>query len=373
MIEAELHNLIKNRLDIQKKLCEILEIEGKNIEFVSEDQFPNSLMVDFTIISDGKVKALVELKGDNIGVNDFVRGTGQVYQYQNFIDLKQSLKHYIYDEACSVYLFPSDIISLGKFNIGLMSYPDKCKIVEYNPSNEMFRVIEKKELDILAGDRGKQVATISQYYIRDTRLYELFIALKYICDKEMLGMFPFDRKQMEKFLKQLDVPDKGNWRNVFISLSSLGLTDSGNRPTDKGMLLGTHTFGYFAEHCYTNYIKPYIDVLQTVLMDLNAQNVPISLDDIGHGINLKFGNQEVLFLTDSDNRYLSSWLNIMKDDFNCIDFKKNKAKRTYRTLYVMSEYNSKAIIRHVDSNAVAKLKIDDFMELFARSYMKGYF
>lgn len=228
-------------------------------------------------------------------------------------------------------------------------------------------------MDILAGDRGKQVATISQYYIRDTRLYELFIALKYICDKEMLGMFPFDRKQMEKFLKQLDVPDKGNWRNVFISLSSLGLTDSGNRPTDKGMLLGTHTFGYFAEHCYTNYIKPYIDVLQTVLMDLNAQNVPISLDDIGHGINLKFGNQEVLFLTDSDNRYLSSWLNIMKDDFNCIDFKKNKAKRTYRTLYVMSEYNSKAIIRHVDSNAVAKLKIDDFMELFARSYMKGYF
>lgn len=237
----------------------------------------------------------------------------------------------------------------------------------------MFRVIDKKELNVLAGKRGKQVATISQYYIRDTRLYELFIALRYICIKEMLRMFPFDRKQMETFLKQLDVPDKGNWRNVFISLSSLGFTDSDNRPTDKGMLLGTHTFGYFAEHCYTNYIKPYIDVLQAVLKDLNAQKVPVSLDDISNGINLRFGNQEVLFLTDSDNRYLSSWLNIMKDDFNCIDFEKNKTNRSYKTIYVMSEFNSKAIIRYVDSNAIAKLKINEFMKLFADTFMKGCF
>lgn len=370
MKEAELHNKIKERLDFQRKICELLDIDFETCEFVSEDQFPNGIMVDFTLKSNGKVKALIELKGDDIGINDFVRGTGQVFQYQHFIDTKETIKNYIFDEAYTVYLFPSEIITKGKFNIGLMSYPSNCKIVEYNDETESFRLISEKQLNILKGEKRKQVATISQYYIRDTRLFELYIALKYIVLLKLLGNNFFDRKMMEEFLKQLDVPDKRNWRNAFISLSSLGLTSSENRPTEKGLLLGTHDFGFFVNDIYRNYIKPYVDILQKALEESNSDKTTVSLEDISKIISSDFGGQEVLFLTDSDNRYLSSWLNIMRDDCGCIDFEKNKTKKLFTTNYKMKDYNSAAIINKINRLSYPKSKIMEFMRLFKKEYLK---
>lgn len=372
MIEEKLHNLIKNNADEQRKLCDALGIDYDNcrIEFVSEDQFPNSMYVDLTILVNGNVKALIEIKGDDIGINDFVRGTGQIFQYQHFIDLRETVKDYIFDDAYAVYLFPSKIISQGKFNIGLMAFPQKCKIIEYSEETDSFREITKKDLGVLAGNRGKTVTTISQYYIRDTRLFEIYIALKYIVLLQQLGANYIDRNAMEEFLKQLDVPDKGNWRNVFISLSSLGLTDSRNLPTEKGLDLGIRSFSLFAYTIYSEQIKPYVDNMISTLTTLNADVNAISLTDIKTVLESNFGGQEILFMTDSGTRYLSSWLNIMRDDYRCIDFQSGKSNRTYDIFYNPKKYNKKAIMREVSNNEYANKFINDFIQLFKDEYLK---
>jgi hypothetical protein len=50
-------------------------------------------------------------------------------------------------------------------------------------------------------------------------------------------------------------------------------------------------------------------------------------NEIGEIIRQKYKNKDILFLTDSNNRYISSWLNIMRDDLGCIDFESRKPIR----------------------------------------------
>ncbi|MCD7839223.1 MAG: hypothetical protein LUG46_01200, partial [Erysipelotrichaceae bacterium] len=94
MREAELHQLIIENEDIQNSILSLLSIEDKDMEFCHEDKYPNGLYADFTIKKDVCVKAIMECKGSEIGANDFVRGIGQVMQYQHFADEGLSLKGY---------------------------------------------------------------------------------------------------------------------------------------------------------------------------------------------------------------------------------------------------------------------------------------
>ena len=220
MVEKDLHRMIQTDKNLQEKLIRCLQLNPKsNFQFISEDQFPNGMMVDFTLTIDDEVKALIELKGDDIGINDFVRGTGQVFQYQNFIDLQYSIKQYVFNDAFTVYLFPSSVITSGKYNIGLLCYPEKCKLVEFVESSQTFREITKKDLMTFAGKKKAKAVTVSHFYVRDNRLIELYIGLRYLCLFYLQGKAIPSRKNMELFLKKLDVPNKNNWRNVFISLS----------------------------------------------------------------------------------------------------------------------------------------------------------
>ncbi len=66
--ENTLHNLIISNKEIQQSLLNILNIDS-DYEFISEDQYPNGLYADFTIKNGTTVKAILELKGDNIGVS----------------------------------------------------------------------------------------------------------------------------------------------------------------------------------------------------------------------------------------------------------------------------------------------------------------
>ena len=353
MNEAELHRLLLTDKTVQKRMLSILGISGTKVVFNSEDQYPNGMYADFTIISDDEVKAIVELKGSDIGVNENVRGTGQIFQYKHFIDLNMSVKSYVYSNAIPVYCFPSSLIAKKDYNIGLFAYPEGCVILEFNETNHSFRRISLKDLKVFAGSRGKEAVTISPYYIRDTRLFELFIALRLLNILKLSGYKSIDRKKTEGFLKCLNVPDNGNWRNVFIGLSSLGLTDDNNIPTDMGAEYANMEYDKFAYEIYNSYVRNYFDVIFTNLLGLGANIKPISLKELKESIDKSFHGREVLFLTDSGTRYLSSWLNIMKDDFGCIDFEPKKANRTYTLNYPIDSYNEKAIKSKIKEKSIA--------------------
>ncbi len=369
MREAELHQLIIENEDIQNSILSLLSIEDKDMEFCHEDKYPNGLYADFTIKKDVCVKAIMECKGSEIGANDFVRGIGQVMQYQHFADEGLSLKGYYYDNAHSVYCFPSNIIKNKDFNIGLFKYPDGCKIIELNEQNKNVRLITENEMNHLASATKNDLVTISQYYIRDNRLYELYICLRYCLFRKMLGDSRIDRKQAETgFLRKLDTPNNRNWRNAFISLSSLGLIDNNNLPTITGSYYASNDYANFCYEIYKNYIKDFIDLLMNSLIEIQKyQNINFNdefkadYSIIAEYVASKNNNKKVLYLTDSGNRYLSSWLNIMRDDYNCIDFHSRNNNRVIK--YNIEEVNKETLINKIRGNQVAKEYIDKMVSL----------
>ncbi len=366
MLESAVHQLIVEQSSLKNGILSLLNIDNNDntVEFVHEDQYPNGLYADFTIKKGNKVCAIIECKGSDIGVNDYVRGIGQILEYQHFADSNLSSKGYEYDEnTCSVYFLPSSILRNRHFNIGLFKYPEKSKIIELNEYNKNVRLITEKELNELASAINNDLVTISQYYIRDNRLYELFICLKYCQYYKICGNKKIHRKQAEEnFLKKFRTPNNNNWRNAFISLSSLGLIDDNNLPTFTGSLYATKDYSEFCLEIYKSYIKEYIDLLLLILLDLSNGEINklfiASYNDISNKISNMYANKKVLFVTDSNNRYLSSWMNIMRDDFMCIDFISRKNER--KILYNIEEYNEKSIINRIKQNT----KAYEYIELF---------
>lgn len=351
MKESVLHQIIKENKLVQDNFLDAIGVEkSDNIVFNSEDQYPNGLWADFSILKGNELLAIVELKGSDIGANEYVRGTGQLFQYQHFIDLEMSLRSYIYKDTKCVFCFPSDLLEDLQYNIGLFSYPNGCIILEFNETTLTFRRITESDLKKFSGEsRNKEVIALSPYYIRDNRLYEIYIALKYLSLLKLSGEKNANRKNVEDFLKQLNTPNNGNWRNVFISLSSLGLINDENIPTSLGLKFSGFEFDEFAYEIYEMFIVKYITIIINALVSLDSSNNKITMADIKKSVNSLYRNKEVLFITDSDNRYLSSWLNIMKDDYGCVNFEKNKSERKYEITYPIFKYNRDSIrkeIRH---------------------------
>ena len=366
MKETVFHELLIDNQEVRNSVLNALNIKDYSYEFVHEDQYPNGLYADFTVKKGNVVKAILELKGSDIGVNDFVRGVGQVFEYQHFADSNMSIKGYEYDDAVAVYLLPSSITQQKSFNIGLFKYPEKTVLMELNEHNHNVRLISEKELQNLAEAEKSDLVSISQYYIRDNRLFELYLCLKYCQIQMLFGKTSVDRKEAEKtFLQKLNTPNNNNWRNAFISLSSLGLIDTQNLPTIIGSKYATGTYSNFAYEMYQSYIKVYIDLLMGVLYKFKEKEKKdvfvAKYNDIANIINKMYMNKKVMFVTDSDNRYLSSWLNIMRDDYRCIDFESRQNERTI--LYNIGEMNKDSIIKKINNNKLANKYIDKMNEL----------
>ena len=364
MTEQELHKLIKENKKIQKQLISTLNIKGENIIFNSEDQYPNGLLADFSVLDGNEVKAIIELKGSEIGANEYVRGTGQLFQYQHFIDMKLSLKNYLFNNSLSVLCFPSSLLLNKPYNIGLFAYPSNSVILEYNEETMSFRIITKKDLEKFAGKKGKELITISSYYIRDNRIFELYIALRYLQIMKLIGVHQISRNEAEKFLQAINTPNNKNWRNAFISLSSLGLTVEDNITTEIGAKLSNLDYPNFCFQIYNLYIKNYFITILAAIRKLNAEINPISLADLKCAIDFLYRGKEVSFLTDSGTRYLSSWLNLMQDDFRCLTFEKGKPKRTYKITYPIDLYNEVSIVRQISKNKYALNFVNKFYSLF---------
>ena len=334
-----------------------------NYIFIHEDSYPNGLIADFTLKQNNKVHAIIECKGSRIGVNDYVRGIGQILQYQYFAENRLSTKGYDYiDSTKAVFCFPSSIIKNPNFNIGLFRYPKDTVIMEVNEDNHNVRVITEAELAKLRDAFNNNLITISQYYIRDNRIFELFILLRYLHLQKLKGIEFVDRKSAElNFLRKIGTPNNQNWRNAFISLSSLGFIDSNNLPTNIGMTYANYDFGEFAYELLNVYIKPYVDLFFQVFDKFNSNSFVASNKDLADNIRKIYNGKDVLFVSDSDQRYISSWLNILRDDYSCINFEPRHNDRTL--IFNPLELKKEVLIKKINNNPYPKMFIDRFFDL----------
>lgn len=341
---------IKNNTSLQKDICLSLNIDFKKIEFIKEDKLINGIVSDFTLIYKNKVKAIMECKGGNINVTDYVRGIGQIFQYEHFAQNSLSSKGYNFfeiDEFYSIYCFPDSVLRLNDFNIGLFKYPKTKKIIEINSSNLAVRLIDEKELANLAQSKLQNTKIISQYYIRDNRIFEIYFLLKVLMIFKIKNKTANRKIIEEKILKKTQTINNNNWRNAFISLSSLGLIDSTNFPTEVGMKFAGLDFCEFAYMIFDAYIKPYYQLIFEVL----NKNNNLSNYEISENIkNILCTKKDILFLTQSKGRYISSWLNIARDDFGMIDFlPKSRERNIYFDPFLL---NKETFLQHIKTNSI---------------------
>ncbi|MWV62691.1 hypothetical protein DCO58_02810 [Helicobacter saguini] len=106
--EKDLQNEIQTNTSLQKDICSLLDIDFDKCKFVGEDSYINRITADFSIFENGKIKAIMECKGGKINVTDYIRGIGQIFQYEYFAEQKLSGKKYEFVEMSdfsSVYIF----------------------------------------------------------------------------------------------------------------------------------------------------------------------------------------------------------------------------------------------------------------------------
>lgn len=360
MRENRVHDLIIQNQDIKHGINSLLSISN-NTDYIHEDTYINGITADFTLLENNKIRAIIECKAGDIGVTDYVRGIGQSLQYEYFCDENISPKGFEYHQNFnSILLFPSSVVRENNFNIGDFKYPISTLLFEINDTNSIIRHIEQKELDKLKQASLTGLVTISQYYFRDTRIYEGYILLKHLSLIHFKGYNVVHRTQLEnEFLRKIGTQNNNNWRNAFITLSSLGLITSQNLPTPFGFTLSHLTFEAFASKIMFSYMQPYVQEFYEVF-DSN-RIVQLNNQDIKNLISDKYNNRDVLFLTESDGRYISSWLNILRDDFGCINFQPRSSQR--EIIYNPIELNELSLQHYIRSNSRAYEYIEKYNKL----------
>jgi len=335
MRENLVHDLILHKPEIRNGINSILSL-SEYTQYVHEDTYINGITADFTLVEDNQIKAIIECKAGDIGVTDYVRGIGQSLQYEFFYEKNISPRGYTFcDDFHSILLFPSSVVRDNSFNIGMFKYPNTTLLFEINEVNNIVRKIEQSELDKLAKATYSNLVTISQYYFRDNRIYEYYILLKFLAFLQFKGYNSVDRKDLElNFLRKIETQNNNNWRNAFITLSSLGLITSQNLPSPFGITLAHLSFEQFASKFMYAYMQPYVNEIYEVFNDCDRIN--LNNQQIKQTIYEKYKNRDVLFLTESEGRYISSWLNILRDDFGCIEFFARNSQRiiNYNPLYL---------------------------------------
>ena len=352
--EKKYHDLLIRDDNIKKDILSILESDTDltKLNLIHEDRYINGITADFTCVYNNEIKAIIEVKAADIGVTDYVRGIGQVLQYEYFFDNNISPKGWEYTtDFKSILLIPSDVIKFNSFNIGKFKYPNTTLIVEINESSNVARQISKKELDELSTIDENNLTSICQYYVRDNRLFEIFMLLRYLTLLKIKGVSKCSRKDIEEELRKTETINNGNWRNAWISVSSLGFINSNNLPTASGIKIGLLEYEEFAYLMYTSYIKPFVDVIMDYFNQDNM-NLDKKYNEIIEDLKSQYKNRDVLFLTQSNGRYLSSWLNILRDDYGCINFKSRSNNR--QIIYTPSSLNKNTFIQQIKSNTNAK-------------------
>ena len=356
-----------------------------NISFEKEVEFINGITADFILINKDEILlSTIECKRADIGVTEYVRGVGQLLQYEYFYEQQiMPRKHLNYkyldyqkDTSYPVALvIPSEFYTNTKLNIGLFKYPKTTRIIEINTINYNVREISKKILDALA-EKDQNTISISSYYMRDNRLFECYLLLKYINYKMSLDLSQsnsINRKQAENQLRNINTTNHRNWRNAFITLSSLGFINSDNYLTISGRNLVMLKFEDFAFEIYKGYIKPYVDHLLDVIHTNADKNqiATLSNQSICQKLKNLYNGKDILFLTESKGRYISSWLNIIRDDLGCISFEPRNKERTIN--YIPSKVSENEMKKMISKNFKNNKDIQQIFKNFDEQLNSGGF
>lgn len=386
-LEKDFQDLIANSQEIKNGIIDVLILDKSNykdITFEKEVKFINGITADFTLTSEDKLLlSTVECKRADIGVTEYVRGVGQLLQYEYFYEQEiiphkfSGYRYLKFDHGTYpiALIIPSDFYKNTKLNIGLFKYPKTSKIIEINVVNHNVREITQKILSDLA-NKDKNTISISSYYLRDNRLFEYYLLIKYInyqMSRDFLNSGCISRREAESHLKKINTVNNGNWRNAFITLSSLGFIDSRSYLTTSGKSLLDLTFSDFVFEIYNGYIKPYVDTIIELLEKQAGPNQVVSLNNQDIIAKLKEDNNgnHILFLTESDGRYISSWMNILRDDFGCVYFESRNKNRTLH--YVPSKLSESELKRQINSNFTKNEKIQEIFKKFEELLDKGEF
>lgn len=373
LLERKFQDLIYYNNEIKNSIAEILiEKSDSNYIFEKEVEFINGITADFVIFDESlEVLSTIECKRPDIGVTEYVRGIGQLFQYEYFFEKNISPKkysQYLYNDENSfntALIIPSDFYKNTKLNIGKFKYPTSTKIIEINEVTNNVREIDRKLLLELSNKENNTFA-ISSYYFRDNRLFEYYILLKYIQIYQVTHPNfedSLNRREAEVFLRKIKTINNGNWRNAFITLSVLGFIDNNNFLTISGKKMVELSLEKFIYTIYSGYIFPYVDVLMKIFKnESNDENICIlSNSEIVEKIKLMYSGKDILFLTQSNGRYVSSWLNIMRDDLACISFEARNNKR--EILYLPKDLSEFEMIKKISNREIGNKYLKIFYQL----------
>ncbi len=111
-LEKDFQDLIASNNNIQKDICSVLDY--KDFKLLREDTCINGITADFTLFERNKVRAIIECKSGAIGVSEYVRGIGQIFQCEYFFENHLSLKNYGFCQNFdSVLVFPESVLISG--------------------------------------------------------------------------------------------------------------------------------------------------------------------------------------------------------------------------------------------------------------------
>ncbi|EIT6714841.1 hypothetical protein L2Y61_001186 [Campylobacter upsaliensis] len=207
------------------------------------------------------------------------------------------------------------------------------------------------------GGGVKSRKLLSQYYIHDTRIFELYFLIQILAIYQ-IKQKTIHRKQLELQLAQdLQTPNCGGWRNMFITLSTLGLINKRNNLTQAGFSLSQLPYPQFALKLF-EYLKPFFTYLITTISEkTQQQECNCSNKELFEVMHKKYG--EIAFLTEyqekdatPNTRYISSYLNILRDDYGVIDFLPRSSVR--KLLYNPLDLNEKAFLQHIEKHSLIK-------------------
>ncbi|WP_042706923.1 hypothetical protein [Methanobrevibacter wolinii] len=366
--ENEVQDLVNHNEIVQEGIKSLLGI-NEDVTFIPEDKYINGITADFTVIQGKTIKAIIECKAGNINLTDYVRGIGQLFQYEYFFEKNVAHKSFKYDDNNfkTIYFFPSSVIKNNKFNISRFKYPETTVIYELNEHNYAIRRINKNDLKKLENKNEDNLVTISQYYFRDNRIFEYYILIKFLLLQEEIGLTEVDRIKSEVFLIKTNTINNGNWRNAFITISNLGLTNKNNLLTEAGKKLAINNYESFAVKMYHSYVEPYFE--EIIKCFKNNKEVNLSNHEFINIIRKNHKNRDVLYLTESDGRYISSWLNIMRDDYGIISFEPRKKIRKLN--YNPHELKDEIIEEKIKKFSIAYVYINNYQKLLRKRFEGG--
>lgn len=228
------------------------------------------IIPDFITKNDSnEVQHIIECKG-HVSLNELIRGIGQVFTYGKLKYLnKQVTKNTEIGFVC-----PKSMNSL----IDIVQFPEGTKIFLVDEKGNFY---EKTKDRKKGEDYETELQLPKTFYLRDVEINHLEMLLVSIYHLSARVKGKLDRKKIDGAVKHhYGKPIAANSYNHFITLSSLGLIDSGNRLTLKGYSMAIQAIENnksFRKEMMNEFYSYIINVINAIL--IHIKNTGQKLDE----------------------------------------------------------------------------------------------